>query len=124
MVQRTNTSATTTCRPGHIFAKTNPELRYNLVSASIGGPIKKDKTQFFFNYEGRRQVPRVRYAPVPRLGLSVLLAGLIAMNLLMTALKSVADQHPQVQSELQSILDEYIASGKDLTDGSFSQELS
>jgi hypothetical protein len=29
-----------------------------------------------------------------------------------------------VQSELQAILDEYIASGKDLTDGSFSQELS
>jgi arylsulfatase A-like enzyme len=39
-------------------------------------------------------------------------------------LQSVADQHPQVQSELQAILDEYIASGKDLTDGSFSQELS
>jgi arylsulfatase A-like enzyme len=39
-------------------------------------------------------------------------------------LQSVADQHPQVQAELQSILDEYIASGKDLTDGSFSRELS
>jgi arylsulfatase A-like enzyme len=39
-------------------------------------------------------------------------------------LKSVADQHPQVQSELQSILEAYIASGRDLTDGSFSQELS
>jgi hypothetical protein len=39
-------------------------------------------------------------------------------------LQSVADQHPQVLTELQAILDEYIASGKDLTDGSFSQELS
>jgi Carboxypeptidase regulatory-like domain len=41
------------------FAKTNPELRYNLFGASLGGPIKKDKTQFFFNYEGRRQTSTV-----------------------------------------------------------------
>lgn len=38
------------------FAKTNPALHYNLFGASFGGPIKKDKTQFFFNYEGRRQI--------------------------------------------------------------------
>ena len=41
------------------FAKTNPELRYNLFGGSLGGPIKKDKTQFFFNYEGRRQTTSV-----------------------------------------------------------------
>jgi hypothetical protein len=41
------------------FAKVNPELRYNLFGASLGGPIKKDKTQFFFNYEGRRQTSTV-----------------------------------------------------------------
>ncbi len=41
------------------FSKTNPELRYNLFGASLGGPIKKDKTQFFFNYEGRRQTSSV-----------------------------------------------------------------
>jgi Carboxypeptidase regulatory-like domain len=41
------------------FAKTNPELRYNLFGASLGGPIKKDKTQFFVNYEGRRQTTNV-----------------------------------------------------------------
>ena len=41
------------------FAKTNPELRYNLFGGSVGGPIKKDKTQFFFNYEGRRQTTSV-----------------------------------------------------------------
>jgi arylsulfatase A-like enzyme len=35
-------------------------------------------------------------------------------------LKSVADQHPQVLKELQSKLDEYFASGKDLTSGTFS----
>ncbi len=39
-------------------------------------------------------------------------------------LKSVADQHPQVVAELQATLDQYIESGKDLTDGSFSDKLS
>ena len=37
------------------FSASNPILRYNLFGASLGGPIKKNKTQFFFNYEGRRQ---------------------------------------------------------------------
>lgn len=37
------------------FAKNIPALRYNLFGASLGGPIIKNKTQFFFNYEGRRQ---------------------------------------------------------------------
>jgi len=39
-------------------------------------------------------------------------------------LKSVADQHPQVQTDLHAILDQYIESGKDLTNGSFSEQLS
>ena len=38
-------------------------------------------------------------------------------------LTSVADQHPEVITHLQSKLDEYLASGKDLTDGTFSLEL-
>lgn len=37
------------------FAATKAPLRYNLYGASLGGPIRKDKTHFFFNYEGRRQ---------------------------------------------------------------------
>jgi hypothetical protein len=37
------------------FSATKPALRYNLFGASLGGPIRKNKTQFFFNYEGRRQ---------------------------------------------------------------------
>jgi hypothetical protein len=36
------------------FSTQNPRLRYNLFGASMGGPVKKDRTQFFFNYEGRR----------------------------------------------------------------------
>lgn len=38
------------------FATTKPSLHYNLFGASLGGPIKKNRTQFFFNYEGRRQI--------------------------------------------------------------------
>ena len=38
------------------FSKTLPILHYNLFGASIGGPIRKNKTWFFFNYEGRRQI--------------------------------------------------------------------
>ncbi len=41
------------------FSTTNPPLHYNLFGATIGGPIRKDKTHFFFNYEGRRQVSSV-----------------------------------------------------------------
>jgi hypothetical protein len=37
------------------FSATKPILRYNLFGASLGGPVRKNKTQFFFNYEGRRQ---------------------------------------------------------------------
>jgi hypothetical protein len=33
-----------------------PELRQNQFGASLGGPIWKDKTFFFFDYEGSRQV--------------------------------------------------------------------
>ena len=38
-------------------------------------------------------------------------------------LTTVADQHPEVLTHLQSKLDEYLASGKDVTNGSFSLEL-
>jgi hypothetical protein len=38
------------------FAATRPELRQNQFGASVGGPIVKDKTFFFGDYEGFRQL--------------------------------------------------------------------
>ncbi len=35
-------------------AKQTPELRYNVFGGTIGGPIRHDKTFFFFSYEGQR----------------------------------------------------------------------
>ena len=33
--------------------KTQPELRYNIYGTTIGGPIRHNKTFFYFSYEGR-----------------------------------------------------------------------
>jgi hypothetical protein len=38
------------------FAAQKPVLRYNLFGASLGGPVIRNRTWFFFNYEGQRQV--------------------------------------------------------------------
>jgi len=39
------------------------ELRQNQFGATLGGPIKKDKTFFFINYEGKRSAQSPTYAP-------------------------------------------------------------
>jgi len=36
--------------------KQSPELRYNVFGATLGGPIRKNRTFFFFDYEGQRLV--------------------------------------------------------------------
>jgi hypothetical protein len=38
-----------------VFAKENPPLSYKLYGASIGGPILKGKTHYFFTYEGKKE---------------------------------------------------------------------
>jgi hypothetical protein len=39
------------------------ELRQNQFGATLGGPIKKDRTFFFLNYEGKRRGESPTYAP-------------------------------------------------------------
>ena len=39
----------------NFFAADNPPLRYNLFGATLGGPIRKNKTHYFGGYEGTRR---------------------------------------------------------------------
>ena len=48
--------------------KQKPSLRYNVFGGTIGGPVRRDKTFFFFAYEGsRRRDGSVRTLTVPSL---------------------------------------------------------
>lgn len=48
--------------------KEKPRLRYNVFGATVGGPLKRDKTFYFFSYEGsRRRDGSVRTLTVPSL---------------------------------------------------------
>jgi hypothetical protein len=48
-----------------------PQLLRNVFGGSLGGPVRKNRAYFFFNYEGFReasQTPIVREVPLPTLG--------------------------------------------------------
>ncbi len=44
------------------FARETAPLRYNIFGGSYGGPVKKNKSFFFFNYEGARRRDGVTYS--------------------------------------------------------------
>ncbi len=49
-----------------VTTKEKPSLRYNVFGGTIGGPIRRDKTFFFFAYEGsRRRDGSIRSLTVP-----------------------------------------------------------
>ncbi len=50
------------------FATTRAPLRYNVFGASVGGPIARNRTFFFFNFEGARRREGITYSSdtVPR----------------------------------------------------------
>ncbi|MBI4873115.1 MAG: carboxypeptidase regulatory-like domain-containing protein [Acidobacteria bacterium] len=46
--------------------KQNPALRYNVFGGTVGGPVRRDKTFYFFSYEGsRRRNGSIRTLTVP-----------------------------------------------------------
>src|SRR5580658_5190234 len=58
-LQNSATDARSLLQPSPLPA----ELRENQFGGTLGGPIKKDKTFFFLNYEGRRTGESPTYAP-------------------------------------------------------------
>ncbi len=53
-------------QPGNPLAGVKPKFRQNQFGASFGGPIKKDKTFFFVDYEGFRRIQgQTQQAAVP-----------------------------------------------------------
>lgn len=50
----------------NFFDVTNPPVRVNQFGVAVGGPIQRDKTFFFVNYDGfRSRIPATAYASLP-----------------------------------------------------------
>lgn len=69
----------------------NPALRQNQYGATWGGPLVKDRTFFFINYEGQRRAESNKFS-------QVILANVPAMN----AMRASLGLHPEVDSLLRS----------------------
>lgn len=61
-----------------IKAKVHPQFHLNQFGANLGGPIRRDRTFFFVNYEGFRQqlsgVPQIGFVPSPAFRAEVIAA--------------------------------------------------
>ena len=60
-----------TCSASGCVSKPIPEYRQNLFGGTIGGPVIKDKTFFFFDYQGGRYIlPEPATSTVPTAGMA------------------------------------------------------
>jgi hypothetical protein len=77
-----------------INAKVHPQFHLNQFGSNLGGPIRRDRTFFFVNYEGFRQqlggVPQIGFVPSPAFRAQVVAA--------QPALAPIVNAFPQGQS--------------------------